>query len=232
MKTSLVLAQACADIYVNADAPAWGQSWSREGVVVSLRHGDDFDIVCFRGSVEPQDWVDDFKGWPTLHPVLGYCHNGFLQGMETVYEELAVAIVASGRPYCVTGHSLGAARALIFAAMMTAATGEAGAPRCVAVETFGTPRPGFARLSGILNSGGYGIRCWKNGHDPKLHAGGVLDHDPVTDVPALVCPDGDGYQHPVTQTLNIVTPDPNDHSVFAYHHMPLYLDGIKNSALL
>ena len=50
------------------------------------------------------------------HPLLGYCHSGFLEGMDTVADELSLAVDKT-RPYALTGHSLGAARALVVAAL-------------------------------------------------------------------------------------------------------------------
>jgi hypothetical protein len=211
MLPTLLLAQACVDSYdVSA---AWDQSWDIEGVRVTLRHVGItelgvVDIIAFRGSDNNEDWLRDFRGWPQHHPVLGWCHEGFLEGMDSVHAEVAAALELRSH-YVVTGHSLGAARALIFAAMMTAA----GKPPAQ-VETFGTPRPGFQQLSKILMSAPYMPHCWKNGHDP------------VTDVPFLICPDGDGYQRPVLQDHFVAEPPPGALLPFAYHHMLLYFAGL------
>src|SRR5438270_6715240 len=117
---------------------AWDQAWAREGVQVGLRHVGDTDVIAFRGSVDAQDWLRDFQGWPTLHPRLGYCHSGFLQGMDTVAEELGMAVAYQARPFILTGHSLGAARALLVAGLFVAQKKMLPS----AVVTFGTPKPG------------------------------------------------------------------------------------------
>jgi hypothetical protein len=204
--TDLELAQACADTY--DPAARWDQSWTREHVHVGLRHAGDHDIVAFRGSIDEIDWIRDFNGWPSKHAVLGYCHSGFLAGMGTVASELSQAITPE-RPYALTGHSLGAARALIAAGLLTAAKTPP-----VLVVTFGTPRPGMAQLTRILNTGGYFIKCYKNGPDP------------VAEVPVRLAPLW-LYQKPVIDTPIEVAPADDAHDPFHWHHMPLYLEGVR-----
>lgn len=202
MISDLALAQACADIYDKGIA--WDSLWFADDVYVGLRRAEEFDIIAFRGSETPEDWVRDFKGWPEKHPELGYCHDGFLDGMDDVAKEIAP--VTGGRPLAVTGHSLGAARALILAGLLTTFR----RPPSIVV-TFGTPRPGFAKLSRILNGGGFPIRCYKNRSDP------------VTDVPWLM----GMYRRPVEQTMLDVAPLAGDIGPLADHHIGLYLDGVR-----
>lgn len=203
----LAAVQAAADCY--DQTARWDQSWTREDVHVGLRHVAGADVIAFRGSIDEEDWLRDFQGWPRKHPVLGYCHSGFLAGMDTVAAELTQAIDASGRPFVVTGHSLGAARALIVAALLTA-----GGRKPVLVETYGTPRPGMERLSQILLGGGYPIRAYKNGPDPVAEV-------PATIPPLLM------YRKPVADTLLYVPPQDDAEDPFHWHHMPLYLEGVR-----
>lgn len=197
----LELAQASADIY--EPRAKWDRFWIDEGIYVALRRIDGLDIVCFRGSITDEDWKDNLNFWPTRHPEIGYCHSGFLEGMEMVYGNLRPALRDC---VAVTGHSLGAARALIFAGLLTVR-----GLKPARVTTFGTPRPGFARLSQVLIDGGYPIRCFKNRRDP------------ITDVPYL----GGLYTRPVPQTMLNVAAYPPEVGVFSDHHMPLYLEGVK-----
>lgn len=214
MPSDFELAQACADIYpqagegFNAAQGRFAQYWTRENIHVGLRHAETHDIFCFRGSIDEIDWLRDFEGWPSKHPQLGYCHSGFLRGMGVVSEELAMAITPD-RPYAITGHSLGAARALILAGLWTAQ----GRPPALVV-TFGTPRPGMAKLSNILNTGGFFIKHYKNGPDP------VADVQPTLPPLAL-------WQKPVVDTPLNVVPTDGAADPFHWHHMPLYLEGMK-----
>jgi hypothetical protein len=210
MRPDLQLAQACLDTYETA--AHWDQSWTREGVYVGLQHGPDFDIIAFRGSTSEQDWIRDFMGWPSRHEAIGYCHSGFLEGMDTVADEIAQAITASKRPFALTGHSLGAARALILGGLLITA----GIIPDLAV-TFGTPRPGMAKLSHILNGAGFPIRHYRNGPDP------------VTEVP-LTLPPLWLYQKPQPDTPLVVAP-PEVEDAFHWHHMPLYYEGVKGFGL-
>lgn len=205
MISDLELAQACVDSY--DPAAHWDQSWIREDIHVGLRHADVCDVIAFRGSVDEADWLADFNGWPRLHPLLGYCHSGFLTGMDTVADELALA--RTERPVAITGHSLGAARALILAGIWTALEN----PPAIVV-TFGTPRPGMAKLSNILNTGGIALKHYKNGPDP------------VADVPVTLPPLW-LYQKPQPDTPLNVAPDVGAEDPFHWHHAPLYLEGIR-----
>ena len=204
MISDLELAQACSDTY--DDAAVWDQSWTRENIHVGLRHAGEVNIVAFRGSVDEQDWIRDFMGWPRKHPLLGYCHSGFLDGMDTVADELGMAVGA--RPVAFTGHSLGAARALIMAGIWAVQHRPVDV-----VVTFGTPRPGMAQLSHILNTGGFFIKHYRNGPDPVAEV-------PVSLAPLWL------YQKPQPDTP-LSVPPPEAYDPAHWHHMPLYLAGIQ-----
>ena len=199
--TDLDLAQACSDLYA-ASGP-WAKVWNLDGIVCALRKDAAGQIVCFRGSVTAEDWADDFKGWPTLDADLGYVHDGFREDMDRVVTEVLPALGAS--PTAVCGHSLGAARALIFAAMLVVRKQPVSK-----LTAFGCPRPGFAKLSGILRNGGFPITIYRNGPDP------------VASVPRLI----PMWQKPVPDTILSMPPD-HIADPFAWHHFPLYHQGIK-----
>jgi len=188
---------------------AWDQAWTREGVQVGLRHVGAVDVIAFRGSVDSQDWLRDFEGWAKLHPLLGYCHSGFLQGMDTVADELSMA-VAAGRPFILTGHSLGAARALLVAGLFIAQK----RPLPAAVVTFGTPKPGMAKLSILLNGGGFPIRHYCNGPDPIAEL-------PLTIPPLLM------YQKPQADIAISCAPQIDAEDAMNWHDEMLYLEAMK-----
>lgn len=173
----------------------------------SLRHAGAQDIIAFRGSVDGEDWLRDFKGWPRKHQVLGYCHSGFLEGMNEVAVEISPP--QGAMPFIITGHSLGAARALIVAALLAAR----GKPP-LALVTFGTPRPGMAQLSAILIESGFPIRCYRNGEDP------------VTEVPLALAPLW-LYQKPVLDIMLDVAPPLEAHDILRWHDIALYVRGIR-----
>ena len=166
--TDLDLVQACSDAYTLHDED-WTHSWSTDDIHVRHRVIDGADIVAFRGTKDTVDWLADLKAWPTDDPVLGMCHAGFLDGADRVFSEVLPVL---GQTIYVTGHSLGAARAVIFAALCR----KAGRPPA-AVVGFGCPRPGGSTLAGILE--GTPIRLYRNGLDP------------VTEVPLGLL-----YRHP------------------------------------
>ncbi len=201
--TNLELAQAAADSYT--PAPDWWKLSEANGVYVALRQTGAGTIVCFRGSVTMQDWERDFEGLPKHHPVLGMVHDGFLQGMDDAGSWVATMLPTG--PYAIAGHSLGAARALVLAGLLTAA--ERAPERVLAL---GCPRPGFRQLSDIINAGGYPVMCVRNGPDP------------VAEVP-IVLPDFP-YCKPVPDT-KVSEPPPEPHDIFAWHHCPLYLEGVR-----
>lgn len=211
MISDLELAQACNDTY-DIGVTWWRLNYVDE-VWVGIRLLAGGSVVVLRGSEVATDWVRDMRGLPTRHPVLGLCHRGFLAGMDDAGAWVAATLPKG--PYAVTGHSLGAARALIVAGLLTAA----GRPPDRLV-TFGTPRPGFRQLAGILTGGGFPIVCYKNRNDP------------VTGVPWLRFPGGDGFCLPVTET-SIDVPgedEPGIDIVFRDHHMPLYMAGVARIA--
>lgn len=202
--TDLDAAIAAADCYL--PAPPFDRWWTDDDIHVGLRQEGTEHIVAFRGSVDREDWERDFRGWPTLDGDLGYVHAGFRAGMDGVANRVQGSL--GGRWHCV-GHSLGAARACIFGALLACV----GKPPASLI-TFGTPRPGFAKLSALLRSNIATIRHYRNGPDP------------VAIVPRSFAwwP----YQKPVPDTEIAVPPtgqDPVD--VFAWHSMSLYLEGIK-----
>ena len=206
--TDLDLAQAAADIY--GPTGDWLAATEIQGVYVALRDTPAGTIVCFRGSVTQQDWWRDFEALPVEHPTLGWCEGGFLEGMNDAAARV-VTCLPDG-PYGIAGHSLGAARALIAAGLLTAA--KRPPERVLAL---GCPKPGFQKLSDLILAGGYPVMCVRNGPDP------------VAAVP-LTLPDLP-YCKPVADTAIHEPPaDPAD--PFAWHHVQLYLDGVRKLAAI
>lgn len=147
--THTQLAQLCRESYVG------GPEFMDVG---DLRYGifnvDGFLTVVFRGSANALNWLRDFNVGPrlTMHDHLA--HGGFLSAFEELWPQLKDI----GPNVYVTGHSLGAAIAVLFAEAL-------GCP----VVTFGCPRV-YSRLSS----------------EPELlHSRIICDDDPVPMLPAL-----------------------------------------------
>lgn len=207
---------ALADICLGSYAKGYQWDWkalSKLGVWVAIKRVGDLDVVCFRGSVTIDDWIRDLVAVPETvnHPELGPLHAGFAKGMQDVTDLVRWGL----RPevtYAVTGHSLGAARAWIFAGMML----KVRMPSRVCV--FGSPRPGFARLAAALAAPGIISMVSYRNATP-------IGHDRVTDLPPAFPPELPWCQ-PVALTDIAEPPDPADLSPFRFHHMALYGKGM------
>lgn len=191
----------CAEIYSSPET-----SWERyfdgdepSGICAAVHD----DVLIFRGSVTQEDWFRDLQAQPTRHPKLGGVDFGFMEGLDGFYTKIVDSLSLRT---VVCGHSLGAARALLFGALLAAD----GRPPA-AIITFGSPRPGFSQLAEILKP--VPIRSYKNRFDP------------VTDVPVPFYPDLP-YVHPRALLPLNVKPPLADCSIFADHHIELYEQGI------
>lgn len=98
-------------------------------------------VIAVEGTHDPEGWALDFLAIKAnqrpgiLHNQLGFIHAGFYEGAEAAIS--TVAGLVAGGPYALTGHSLGAAEALLLGALMI----ERGkAP--VKIGAFAPPRVG------------------------------------------------------------------------------------------
>ena len=200
MTSDADIARICASSY--DPNTKWDRLWdegSNSGIFVGLIG----TVVCFRGSVTLEDWMRDLDALYIDDPTIGGVHAGFAKGIAQFFASTE-GIIRSGFTIC--GHSLGAARALIFAGYMVAA----GLNPAAAI-TFGTPRPGFQKLTDILAP--LSVRSYKNRFDP------------VCDVPAPILPDFP-YIHPRAQIKVDAAPPIDEFGLFADHHIELYVNGV------
>lgn len=153
-------------------------------------------VVVFRGSITPMDWIRDFEAIGMLHGKLGMVHEGFLQGMEPVWESLK----SDDSPILVIGHSLGAARAAILTGLMCA-DGRSPIERVC----WGEPSSGWITLADLIKH--VPTRSFRNGNNKV--------HDPVTDVPPLP------YIH-ATPLIDVCAPPISSLIPSEWHHMDLY----------
>lgn len=167
-------------------------------------------LVVFRGSITLEDWYDDIaRALPMDDALLGPVHSGFWQPVSVLALTLDQLLLGVSE-VVICGHSLGAARALLYAASRKAQD-----LPVARVVTFGTPRPGFQRVASLLKE--TSVTAYKNRSDP------------VTDVP-FTLPELP-YVSAVTQTpLDIAPPLWDEIELLADHHFSLYLCGVQKLA--
>ena len=208
MLTDADLAQACSDLY--SDKTKFNTILDIDEVVVGVQRREDASVICFRGSYDIVDWLRDFEAQMVIDPEIGGVECGFIQGLRSIIGKRPGNAVPD-KPLYITGHSLGAARALLFAALETVR----GLP-LAGVAAFGPPRPGAARVGEILKN--VPVRCYRNREDPVC--------DFPLDIPLV-----DPYVHvgPLLP-LDCAPPDGDAWGVAADHHIELYVQAMKNGA--
>jgi lipase (class 3) len=169
-----------------------------------IKHIDKEAVIVFRGSSTFTDWTRDFSAKMFVDPQLGEVETGFMIGLRDLLVSVKKETASATKIY-ITGHSLGAARALLFGALLVC---EDIIPEIV---TFGSPRPGGAELKVLLAP--VAIRSYKNAFDP------------VTDVPFMLSLDP--YVHPrdlIPIASQPIAADP--WLSIRDHHMQYYINAI------
>lgn len=172
------------------------------------------NVVVFEGSHNIEDWKDNIDAVMIYPPGLNGAgvHQGFYLGLASVMAQIEIRF-SKTKPIYVTGHSLGAARAHIFAAMLVVLGYN------VITVAFGSPRPGNRKLAKILKAAV--ARSYWNYHCE-------LEHDPVCKVPVRVRPcflyvPGSPY------TKITGRPDPVDMwgPLVAWHRLKYYIQALS-----
>lgn len=207
MVTDIDLAQTCYDLYF--DTSKIDTILDIDGVCVGIKHLPEASIICFRGSTTILDWFRDFQAQMVYDTELGGVDFGFLQGLRDIIGKRPGDAIPN-KPVYITGHSLGAARALLFAALE-----KIRGLQIAGVTVFGPPRPGAFSVKTILAS--VPVTCYKNRSDPVCYV--------PMDIPLF-----DPYVHVRELTpLNAAPPSDDAWGPLADHHMELYLQALKNA---
>jgi hypothetical protein len=187
------------------------------GICWALTKSADEYVFLLRGSKTLEDWFRDLIALttPFEHNDFGPVHPGFLLGMDAAVDEM-LGMWDHKTPITIAGHSLGAGRAALAVAILLCHGVPAGLMRRV---VFGEPKPGLCQLAEFIAAvPGTSYRNGTNYH-----------HDYITDVPPTIYP-LEAYLHPNPLTMVEAPPDSITAKlldVFGFHHMPLYLAGVK-----
>ena len=171
--TDIELVDAAAGTYVrNGPKPVIDDASGALRAFMTTRD-DGLCIVAFEGTYDPIGWLLDFAAIPThpmmLHSDLGLVHAGFFAPAQAAMPKLAFAI--GNAPYAMSGHSRGAAFALLCGALMIAS----GARPPLKIGAFAPPRVGSDLFVKIATS--VPFCAYKFGDDP------------VPEVPFTIPPD-------------------------------------------
>lgn len=156
----LLMACASDEIYT-APSSVYDHYWEIGGVVLGHKVVDNTDLLVLRGSATAEDWVRDATAIPKWHPQLGFCHAGFLEGMDEVYAAVRQMVT---KRLAISGHSLGGSRARILAALF-AAYGFPCAGGSLQLCTFGAPKAGFINHARVIQKSGMEHASYRNRND-------------------------------------------------------------------
>ncbi|MFJ2707630.1 lipase family protein [Streptomyces sp. NPDC087428] len=193
---------------IEAQARAWGFDEMRyfesthrmpfpiEDTQAYVMASDRMIVTGFRGTevAKIRDWLTDVSTPPVPGPGnKGFVHYGFHQALQSVYPQVRDTVLdlrTQGQSVWFTGHSLGAALAMLAGARLYFEE-----PRLLAdgVYTFGQPRTCDRLLAGAHNKA-FTDRCYRfvNNNDIVPH----LPPEPAyTHVDALRYIDADGRLH-------------------------------------
>lgn len=165
MITDLDLALACEATYSGA-TPTWGTDVTH----AYLSKVNGVNVVAFEGTTDLTEWMIDFDALPLdtdtfFHVHLGPVHAGWWNDVNSIADKIIADLQVLESPIACTGHSKGAAEALIFAALA-----KTRGIKWERVSTFGTPHPGY--LNGLIS--------WNDGCDYRNMSDPA---DPIPDVP-------------------------------------------------
>lgn len=152
MLTDLDLAIDCERTYHNPIPPTWENSDKTIHAYLFPHPNNEYNIA-FEGTIDLKEWIADFEAIPVAargfdHQSLGWVHYAWWREVQEVAGEITeklLSLQAAGATLYCTGHSKGAANALLYAA-----DAKLAGIKWARVSTFGTPHPGA--LNGLITS--------------------------------------------------------------------------------
>mmetsp|Transcript_25603 Transcript_25603/g.33508 ORF Transcript_25603/g.33508 Transcript_25603/m.33508 type:complete len:332 (+) Transcript_25603:124-1119(+) len=136
-------------------------------------------IVAFRGTdpLSLVDWLDDFEARSVPYDLCENCfvHHGFYKAYREIYDDIDKNLnqyhkMYPDAPLAATGHSLGAALAVLFAINISVKSPSGLGDNRLILYTFGQPRIGNAEFADFISST-LTNRCFRITHskDPVPH---------------------------------------------------------------
>lgn len=205
LKLALQLALACERTYTSSPAQ-WEDEAKTVHAFLSVQAG--VHTIAFEGTSKFVEWLIDFMAIDNSvadHAAFGAVHRGFMRDVLLVGPAIANYLDGLGwPPFLVTGHSKGAAEALLFTAWMK----QLGHPP-LATWAFEAPRVGTAILRDYVDDLDISQTSTINAHGKDI----------VTRVPFEF-----GW---VDVREPILLPVPDDYDIPTQHRMPAVVSSLQ-----
>jgi predicted lipase len=197
---------ACSSIYTPVAQKDFDKLYRINDTVCGTVLHDGVFYVVFQGTETLSGWMEDFDILPTNVMPFGLLHTGFYRHLPALMSLMKVSI-PEDMPIVVTGHSKGAAEAIIFAAMLKLAKHD------IQPILFACPNAGQQEFTDWLKVNLPGI-SFRNASE-------LIDDfgDPVPLVPIYP------YTSPYPHTL-INAPPEDALAPTSWHQAKLYLAGV------
>jgi predicted lipase len=143
---------------------------------------DDTVVASFRGTINAEDWLYDletFKTNPYVDSPEVYVHKGFYESYSAMKDEVSRSLAALSdekgtNKVKITGHSLGAAQAMLLAYDMAKGNIHSlSALEVTSMYTFGCPRVGDASFASS-------VRSLNMVHNRVVHHRDIVPHVPTS----------------------------------------------------
>jgi hypothetical protein len=195
-----------AATYDGSGSQSWTHLFPGPDVYVGLKKLDGIDLIACRGSFIDLDWVHDIEAVPVPQGARGFVHSGFYKGVPETYVQIKPLI---SQPVVIVGHSLGGAHAQYLGSSFLI-DGIVPAKICC----FGSPKAGYQEFADLMAPVA-DYTLYKNGPDFITDAAPTLPGFPWT------------WARNQKSILEI--PARNELSLFAFHHIDLYVKGMPDA---
>lgn len=214
------LVLAAAATYSSTDTPYF-EDVDRAIRVFLSKASDGANIIAIEGTHDPLGWALDFFALQVQdqqgmdHKTLGFVHAGFYAAAVSALPRIVLA--ASGAPFYITGHSLGAGLALEISGMLI---DDNLAP--LKVGAFAPPRVGGATFVKIATS--IPFCAYRFGNDPVPEVPLSLPDFPYVQVPLTQVGEPGENHAPPSIMSRLLSVSKN----FADHHISNYVAAVPS----